>query len=268
MADNLDINNYIGSHISKLATIYDTISPIYNSSSNQLKASQIFLRNPYGGSSNISQRDIEISRQYIIEHKIKLFIHTPYIINLSNPWTKNNSDKNGLGSLGLLKSDLEIANQLKCSGVVVHVGKHTKCTPQVGLAQMKQSIDKVLPYATEECPLLLETPAGQGTELCRLIDDFSNFYNLFNTDEKKKFKIVIDTAHVWASGYDPFDYITQWLSRQPIDTISLIHLNDSSKEKGSRVDRHAFVGTGLIGLEKMSQVIYWAINNNIAMVIE
>lgn len=259
----------IGSHIHKFKTLRESLRLRYEVEGVSFECpSQIFTRPTQRGSHSITQDDLTATHEYIKKHSISLFIHTVYIINLSNPWTKKDLVREGLGSLSILKSDLEIGKSIGSKGVVVHVGKHTKLSKDEGLRMMEESIRKVLPSATPQCPLLIETPAGEGTELCVTIEDFTLFYNRFNHDEKKILKIVIDTAHIWAADYEPIEYITQWESLHGAESIALIHLNDSRREKNSRVDRHAPIGMGFIGMEKMSQVIIWATTNSVPMVTE
>lgn len=259
----------IGSHIHKFKTLRESLRLWYEVEGKEFRSPiQIFTRPPQKGTHNITPDDLEATKKYINDHAINLFIHAVYIINLSNPWTKKDLVREGLGSLAILKSDLDMGKTIGAKGVVVHVGKHTKLSRDEGLRMMEESIRKVLSSATPQCPLLIETPAGEGTELCVSLEDFSQFYNRFNSEEKKILKIVIDTAHIWAADYEPIEYITQWESLHGVESIALIHLNDSRREKNSRVDRHAPVGRGFIGIEKMSQVIVWATTNSIPMVVE
>ena len=205
---------------------------------------------------NISESDIIEASSLIQEYNILFYIHTVFTINLSNPNQFNHS---------LVNKDLDIARKVGGRGVVVHVGKSLKMNINEALDLMEQSIRKILPFATSECPLLLETPAGQGTELCKTFDSFSSFYSRFNNDER--LQICIDTCHVFASGHDPLNYIQKWNLLYP-NSIKLIHYNDSMKPCGSCVDRHAAMGTGYIGYDKLLAVASFANIHKIPMVIE
>lgn len=264
---NIILMKSVGSHIPKLSSFNQTLISYINDSKYN-KTCQIFLRsNQTGKITNINNDDIIKTNEIIKKNNLKLFVHSPYFINLANPVTKiNPNDTSWI--LNLLVSDLKLTNQLFGSGVVVHVGKYKSLSINLCLDNMEKYIKQMLIFATESCPLILETPAGQGTELCSNFDDFSNFYNRFSFDEKKKFKVCIDTCHVFASGYDPFDYLNQWISLHTPTSISLIHLNDSQKPKGSRVDRHAHIGLGYIGFNTLFNVIKLCNENNIPMVIE
>lgn len=260
------MSNLLGSHIPKGTLIAETIKLcVYRYG---VRPYQLFLQSPYGKQGKYDPEDLKKSLEFISSLHLPVFVHSPYIINLSDPWTKKDVNKCSPWILNLLRSDLQICNQIGGSGVVVHVGKKKNMPLEQALNQMEQSIRQVLPCATEKCPLLLETPAGEGTELCSSIDQLSNFYNRFSNDDKKIFKICIDTCHVFASDHDPLQYLEDWTNLHGINSIKLIHLNDSKKPKGSRVDRHAYIGNGFIGLDQMNQIIEWAIKNNVPMVIE
>jgi endonuclease IV len=91
--------------------------------------------------------------------------------------------------------------------------------------------------------LLLETPAGQGTELLKDFNDFINFYYSFTETEREYFKICIDTCHVWNAGYELREIIALVPDK---NDIVCVHINNSKNEKGAKVDRHEFIFEGKI----------------------
>jgi deoxyribonuclease-4 len=256
----------VGTHIRKEKTVLESLKNYFTL--NGSRACQIFLRSMNSASINITETDIKLSSEFIKIYSIPLFIHSLYIINLSYPWTKKDPKCESTWVLDILRSDLMIGNRLGVKGVIVHTGTYTHSSVEVSLDQMEKSIREVLPYATENCNLLLETPAGEGKDLCWKIEDFSDFYNRFTSEEKKKLAICIDSAHVWGAGYEPIEYLVQWASIHGVNSIKLVHLNDSAKPRNSHLDRHAYPGLGYIGAEKMNQIIVWCHDNKIPMVIE
>ena len=138
---------------------------------------------------------------------------------------------------------------------------------ELAIDNMFKNILQLLPHIDKTCPLLIETPAGQGTEVLTKIEEFSEFYSRFTKEQKEKVKICIDTCHVFACGYDPAEYLEKWNELQP-DSIVLVHFNDSKCECGSKKDRHAPAGEGFIGLEKLNYIIEWCATLNIPMVRE
>jgi deoxyribonuclease-4 len=131
---------------------------------------------------------------------------------------------------------------------------------------MYRSVKEVLPFATKDCPLLLETSAGEGNDLCWKLNEFIDFYNMFTDEEKSKLQLCVDTCHVFACGYNPVHFIQTLLDKKL--PLPLIHFNDSKNPQGSRVDRHASLGQGYIGKWSLLQVLQLCIQNNIDMVVE
>lgn len=185
----------------------------------------------------------------------KTYCHLSYYVNLSNPahpmdkyfWEIDRSVKLGL------------------NGCVVHVGKALKLPKDEALSLMADNINILLEHCTIQCPLMLETPAGQGTELVRDFEGFSSFCNQFIHDQR--FAVCIDTCHVFAAGHCPLDYVDRWLNESCI-RLGLIHMNDSKCPKGSCKDRHERVGQGYIGFEVLSQVIELSESIGIDMIRE
>lgn len=233
-----------------------------------VRPAQMFLRpNRNGTPINPKPDDIASAKQLIEKHRLIYFTHAPYFINPSKPASAKdlNDDK---WALDILRSDLLLTEKIGGCGVVFHVGKAVGMNPEVGLNKMEASIRYCLESATPRCPLILETPAGQGTELCTKIEVLSAFYNRFSNDDKKKLKICIDTCHVYACGYDPLQYLQQWEQLHGRDSISVVHYNDSECPCGAMKDRHAPIGKGHIGREKLERVLDWCIERNIPLIIE
>jgi apurinic endonuclease APN1 len=189
-----------------------------------------------------------------------LFIHSPYIINLCTQATAENEDYH----TKLLIKNLQYGVAMGAKGVVVHVGKSTTQPLPEAMATMRSNILTAIEHATPSCPLLLETPAGQGTEVLRTWSEFAAFVADIND---LRLRICIDTCHVFACGEDPETYLKRTLGAHP-DVTKLIHFNDSATPCGSCLDRHAFVGQGHIGIEKMTAIAIAASASSLPMVIE
>lgn len=234
----------IGFHIKKEKTLKASLAPY----AGLTHPFQLFLSNMISTHVNVSDMDIAETSQFIDEHKMRIFVHSPYIINLCMP----KSEKDGY-HIALLKKNLVISNSFGSKGVVVHTGKSLKVPLITAIQVMKDNILDCLSEATEECPLLLETPAGQGTETLTKIEDF---VKIFQEIPDKRFGMCIDTCHIYASGYDPEIYIRKIKEYGLFDRLKLLHFNDSSTQMGSCVDRHAALGEGKIGIEKLETVAH------------
>ena len=103
------------------------------------------------------------------------------------------------------------------------------------------------------CRLLLENTAGQGSCLGYTFDQLARM--LDGIDDHERVGVCFDTCHAFAAGYEINDADGFAAMRQEIDDllpencIAAIHLNDSKKGLGSRVDRHEHIGRGEIGLD-------------------
>jgi deoxyribonuclease-4 len=237
----------LGHHMSKEA-IYD---PSFKEIMTPI---QIFIANPQG-KGFVSQEDLLVITNNTCANT-RLFIHSPYIINLC-------SDEEW--GIERLRHELLAGQQINSKGVVVHVGKYTNQSIEEGLNKMEANIRKVLDIATKECPLIIESPASQGSELCAGLEELQAFYDRFNGTPN--LKICVDTCHIFAAGYDPEFYLKSWIKRRP-GAVVLVHFNDASILRGSRVDRHYPAGLGYIGYKRLWAVHELCREHNIPMVTE
>lgn len=201
---------------------------------------------------------------------LPLYVHAPYTINLSKPWLNNNPDDKTYWINGCI--DVMRASQsIGARGVVIHTGKPTKILDyKTGYQNLITNLHKVIDSATAECPLLLETPVGCGTEIGHTIEEFSQIYNEFTSKEKERFKICIDTCHVFAAGNDPYEYLIKWDKLHGYSSIGLVHFNDSMLNIGCRKDRHHYYTYpgGKIGYDTMTKIAEWCNQRNVHMVTE
>jgi deoxyribonuclease-4 len=252
---------YIGTHIGKQKTFLATLTDFFYQNEFYLPV-QIFT-----GSTKAWKRPIVLDEdkiatlEFVNFNDIKLFIHSIYLINFGRP------SEECIPAIDCLANDLELGPRIGAKGVVVHCGKSLKMGKVVATKNMYDNVIGMLDYIKENCPLLIETPAGQGSELLSNFEEFSDFYKKFTADEKKKIKICIDTCHVYAAGVCPLEYITRWIEIHPM-SIALVHWNDSKESKGSKKDRHAPAGEGYIGIEILEKVAQVCAINDIPMVKE
>lgn len=244
---------FIGFHASKQKSLVNTLQslPDYK------KPYQIFLGGPQNTYMKIEDGELAAASQVVQDFKLKVFVHSQYIINLCTATDSSNWNTE------LLKKNLKYANTIGCKGVVVHVGKSTTQPLGDALENMKKNILKTLEDATESCPLLLETPAGQGTETLKDQKEFIDFVLGIND---QRLRICLDTCHVFACGHKPLEYIQSIVAHPSL--LKLVHYNDSAAPCGSCVDRHAFMGTGHIGMEGMKAIAEMCASHNLPMVIE
>jgi deoxyribonuclease-4 len=180
---------------------------------------------------------------------LSVFAHANYLINLAatNPQFHANS-------LRALAEELIRADQLKLPFLVLHPGAHLGAGEEAGLESIIESIDRVLSGIPKiKTRIALETTAGQGSCLGSKFEHLA--YIISRVREPERLCICLDTAHVFAAGYDIGSeaavrkIFAQFHRTIGLDRLVAIHLNDSKTVRGSRVDRHEHVGKGKIGLE-------------------
>jgi deoxyribonuclease IV len=251
--------NYIGAHICKEKTLIHTMNNIKINGGNAL---QIFVSNPRSASLVNIDNYIKIAddiKSYLKVNDFKLVIHSPYTINIASDlkYGKRTLDIEECYWVKLLLHELKIADLIDSVGVVLHVGKHVALSYEKGLANMKTAIEYIIAdmkkynYKTK---LIIETPAGQGTELLKDLKDFVAFFNSFSKEQQKHIGICFDTAHTWALGYE-LSEAYDILFKNNSKNIVVIHFNNSSVEKGTMKDRHAIIADGKISESKMSDFI-------------
>ena len=244
----------VGSHIEKKAVMGEAMRAL-----DAAKPWQIFLSGNRNSSVNIKPAELALTRRSVDETGTKVFVHSPYLINLCSPPGEKEDYH-----VGCLKKCLDAAVAMGFHGVVVHVGKSLKMDMGEALENMRWAVEQCLPHATETCPLLLETPAGQGTEVLTDLEEFVEFVASW---ADRRFRICVDTCHVFATGYEPLEYI-KYVQGQDADLLRLVHFNDSETPCGAHVDRHAACGMGHIGLEKMTAVAEHCLEGAVPALIE
>ena len=240
----------IGYHIGKRPTMLETVQqlPPYI-------PHQIFMGGNQTSRLTLKEADLLAAAAYVQTHNIVYYVHSPYLLNLS---AQTEDD----WQIQYLQKLLQAASKAGAKGVVVHVGKHTKQSYQDGVQTMKKTIEQILPAATEACPFLLETPAGQGTETLQVQEEFLDFVESFQT---QYIRACVDTCHVFANGHDPLRYVQAAHKR---GLLRLIHFNDSQECCGGCKDRHAPIGGGKIGLPVLTAIARFAAEHHIDMLYE
>lgn len=198
----------------------------------------------------ISKEEIALWEKALAETGIEqVMSHDSYLINLGSP------DKEILHkSRKAFQEEIERCHLLKIPYLNFHPGAATGSSLEECLDTIVESLldleDLVQEGATR---LLLETTAGQGTSVGHRFEQIA--YILQRVGKKIPIGVCIDTCHLFVAGYDlRTEEATQATLKEFDKTIGLnhlytFHLNDSQKELGSRVDRHAPLGEGTIGLE-------------------
>jgi deoxyribonuclease-4 len=175
--------------------------------------------------------------------------HNSYLINLGSP-DKILYEK----SKEAMLIELQRAEKLSLPYLVMHPGSHIGDGEDRGLKRIASAINWLIEKTKDfKVMLLLETTAGQGSNLGYKFEQLAEIIDL--TENKKRIGVCYDTCHTFTAGYElrkkegyektfkDFDKIIG------LKNLKVIHLNDSKKELGSKIDRHEHIGKGFIGLE-------------------
>lgn len=175
--------------------------------------------------------------------------HDSYLINLGCP-EKENLEK----SRAAFKEELERCHALKVTYLNFHPGAALKEPVEKCLDTIVESLLLIEKEAAKgKTRLLLEATAGQGSSVGHQFDQLG--YIIERVKGKIPIGVCIDTCHIFAAGYDIRDKagwdktLKEFDEKVGIKHLYAFHVNDSLKGLGTRVDRHADLGEGLIGIE-------------------
>jgi deoxyribonuclease-4 len=166
--------------------------------------------------------------------------HAAYLINIGS----SNTEIRKKSTLSLIE-ELQRCHALDLPYLILHPGTNDQPDCHTLIAQQ-------LNYALDATPdstiLLLETMAGQGRNTCYRFEQLARIYE--KSHHQKRLGICFDTCHTFAAGYDLRTEESYQATWQTFDTIlglnllKVIHINDSKKPLGSRIDRHTHIAQG------------------------
>ena len=133
---------------------------------------------------------------------------------------------------------------------------------EAGLARISAGIERVLGERPgQNVTILLETTAGQGTCLCYAFEHIRDVISAVSPENKERVGVCWDTCHIFAAGIDfteeyKYERMVDSFDRiVGLDRLKAIHMNDSKKGLGSRVDRHDHIGKGMLGVEPFRYIM-------------
>lgn len=180
--------------------------------------------------------------------------HDSYLINLGHP-EKDKLKK----SRDAFLDELQRCEQLGIRLLNFHPGSHLKkISEKECLKIIAESINEALSN-TKFVKAVIENTAGQGSNMGYRFEHLAEIID--QVEQKERVGVCIDTAHAFAAGYDistdeGFDKtFEQFEQIVGFDKLLAMHLNDSKKELGSKVDRHESLGDGLIGLTPFKRIM-------------
>ena len=219
-------------------------------------------------SSPLQQTEIEQFKAQVLKSGIEakyILPHDSYLINLGSP------DAEGLEkSRNSFIEEMQRCEQLGLTMLNFHPGSHLKqITPEECIDRIAESINIALDK-TKGVSAVIENTAGQGSnigfafwQIKRIID---------GVNDKSRVGVCIDTCHTYTAGYDfknAYESVWEEFDREiGMEWLRAIHLNDSKKELGSRVDRHDSIGKGFLGIDFFSKIMKDQNLNDIPLILE
>ena len=241
------MKDYLGAHMSISGGLHMAIDRAVAAGCGVL---QIFTRNSNQWRGKpVSEAEAELFRSKFAASGLhEIISHDIYLINLASP-PGETRDK----SLAAFRDELETCARLGIAKVVMHPGSHLADSPYTGLERVIAAFDQLFSEVPQfEGRVLIETTAGQGSNLGRTFEELSAVIN--GSRFPDKFGVCFDTCHTFAAGYDTAteegyaDTMRQFDRLIGLKRLQCFHLNDSKKGLGSRVDRHEHIGQGALGL--------------------
>lgn len=202
------------------------------------------------------RREHRRARGATTRRRLPLAAHASYLINLAASstaiWDR---------SVAALHEELVRAEALGVAQVIVHPGACVDGSVADGMTRVVRALKQIcgaLP-AHAKVRLLVENTAGQGSCVgCT----FEQLAEMLARTGDARLGVCLDTQHLWASG---IDWTTPRGYQRTFENFSRVvgmrhlrafHLNDSKKPFGSRVDRHAVIGEGLIGTRPFKRLMH------------
>jgi deoxyribonuclease-4 len=212
---------------------------------------QLFTKNSnQWNAKDLTDAEVNLFRKTLRQTKLRLpMAHDSYLINLASP-----DEALYRRSIEAFVIELQRAERLGLRYLVTHPGAHVDSGEEAGLARVVSALDEV----HGRCPdfrvqVLLETTAGQGSCLGHRFEHLAWIFE--RVKDPSRLGVCFDTCHVFAAGYALAPATEYQATMRAFDKViglrrlKVFHVNDSLKPFGSRVDRHAHIGQGHLGLE-------------------
>lgn len=191
--------------------------------------------------------------------------HDSYLINLGHP------EEEGLEkSRAAFLDEMQRCELLGLQMLNFHPGSHlNKISVEACLDRIAESINITL---DKTCGVMavIENTAGQGSNVG---NEFRHLKHIIDrVEDKSRVGVCLDTCHTYTAGYDIVnEYDKVFAEFDEVvgqEYLHAIHLNDSKKPLGSRVDRHDSIGKGLIGMDFFKRFMQDSRFDNMPIVLE
>ena len=257
---------YIGAHVSASGGV--EISPV-NAHKIGANAFALFTKNQRQWVSKpLTEESIRLFKENCAKYDFQpeyILPHDSYLINLGHP------EPEGLEkSRAAFLDEMQRCEQLGLKLLNFHPGSHlNKISVEDCLSLIAESINITL-EKTKEVTAVIENTAGQGSNLG---NEFWHLkYIIDRVEDKTRVGVCLDTCHTFTAGYDLLeDYEKVFNEFEEVvgfQYLRAMHLNDSKKALGSRVDRHDSIGKGFIGFPFFEKLMRDPRFDNMPLILE
>lgn len=242
------MTKYIGAHISAAGGVEN--APL-NAHKIGAKAFAFFTKNQrQWKAAPLTDKSIQLFKERCNELGFDMdyvLPHDSYLINLGHP------EEEGLTkSRNAFLDEMQRCEQLGINRLNFHPGSHlNKIGIDACLDRIAESINIALDQ-TKGVTAVIENTAGQGTNLGHTFEQIAHIID--KIEDKSRVGVCLDTAHTLAAGYEIRTEESFKETFQSFENIvgfkylKGMHINDSKKELGTKVDRHDSIGKGVMGM--------------------
>lgn len=259
---------YIGAHVSVDGGVAN--APLRASESG-MKSFALFTRNPSRWkSAAISHKEAESFKERCatLGYDPRFILpHDSFLINLGSP----DAAKLAMSRDAFL-DEISRCSQLGLTMINFHPGSHLNMVSEEEcISTIAESLNIALDN-TSGVMAVIESTAGQGSNLGYKFEHLAEIID--KVEDKSRIGVCIDTCHTFAAGYDlstPDGYARTWEEFDRIvgfRHLRGMHINDSKKGVGSRVDRHAPIAKGELGEEFFRMLMADPRMDNIPLILE
>lgn len=259
---------YIGAHVSTSGGVSN--APV-NAAEIGARSFALFTRNPSRWRSpSIKEKETEAFRENCLRlgyDASKILPHDSYLINLGQP----DAEKLKVSREAFM-DELARCSQLGLTMLNFHPGSHlNESSVDDCLRVISDSINMALD-GSEGVKAVIETTAGQGSNLGYTFEQIADIIS--RIEDKSRVGVCVDTCHTFAAGYDmstPAGYEQTWKAFGDtigFEYLSALHLNDSKKGVGCKVDRHASLGRGTLGVKFFEMLMHDSRMDEIPIILE
>ncbi len=259
---------FIGAHVSAAGGVEN--APL-NAAAIGANAFALFTKNQRQWVAKpLEAASIDAFRQHCADKGIApehVLPHDSYLINLGHP----EADKLATSRAAFL-DEMRRCAQLGLKLLNFHPGSHLgQVSESECLATIAASINSALAQS-EGVAAVIENTAGQGTNLGHRFEQLAEIID--QVDDKRRVGVCLDTCHAFAAGYDLSTQagcaavFAEFERVVGFGYLRGMHLNDSKKGLGSRVDRHDSLGKGVLGLEVFKYIMNDPRFDNLPLILE